>query len=306
MPIEDDDPPTDAPLRGRVALVTGAGRGLGRAYALLLAARGARVAVNNRSAAAGDDVVAQIRAEGGEAVPCPGDLAAAGQAERVVAETIGAFGRLDVLVANAGGVEAPARPFAQTPAADRDGVMRHNFATAWDVTAAAWDHLVAGGQGRIVLCGSPLALYGAPGFAHYAAAKAALIGLAQTLAVEGAAQGVTANVLLPTADTRTEDDGSDFQRWFARHIRVDHVAAVVAWLADERCRATGEVLAVAGPRIARVPLAQTRGYVGDIDAFTPETVAAHWDDVQDDGQPVRFASLAELMAHWHTLYGPVG
>jgi NAD(P)-dependent dehydrogenase (short-subunit alcohol dehydrogenase family) len=304
MSIEDR-PPVGA-LRGRVALVTGAGRGLGRAYARLLAARGARVVVNNRSASPAVDVVAQIRADGGEAVACVSDLGDGAAARRVVDSALEAFGRLDVLVNNAGGIEAPPLPFADIAPSDRDSVMRHNVATAWDVTAAAWPHLVAAGAGRIVLCGSPLALYGAPGFAHYAAAKGALIGLAQSLAVEGADHSVTANVLLPLANTRTDAEDSAYQRWFARHLTVDHVAAAVAWLADARCAATGEILAVAGPRVARVPLAQTPGYQDAADRFSPESIAAQWEQVQDDSRLLRFASLAELMAHWHTLYGPVG
>jgi NAD(P)-dependent dehydrogenase (short-subunit alcohol dehydrogenase family) len=291
-------------LDGRVALVTGAGRGLGRAYALALAARGARVAVNNRSAGAADDVVEEIRAAGGEAVACPGDLEDPEAPAAVVAAAVGAFGRLDVLVNNAGGAEVPLRPFGEDATAERDAMMRQNFTTAWDATAAAWPHLAAAGSGRVVLCGSPLALYGAPGYAPYAAAKGALIGLARTLAVEGAEHGVATNVLLPVANTRTSPPANDFDRWFAANLRVEPVAAAVAWLADERCTANGEVLSVAGPRIARIARTQTRGYLDDPAAFTTDSVGAHWDVVLDPSDPLEFGSLGEVIAYWSEVFGP--
>lgn len=292
-----------APLDRRVALVTGAGRGLGRAYALALADRGARVAVNNRSPQPAQDVAAEIVERGGEAVALAGDLEDAATARRVVADAVAAFDRLDVVVNNAGGAEAPSLPFAEIESADREATMRQNFASAWEVTAAAWPHLAESEGGRIVFCGSPLSLYGSPGFAHYAAAKGALIGLSRTLAVEGREHGIAANVLLPVANTRREADDTAFFRWFAANLRVDHVAALVAWLADPRCRTSGEVLSVAGPRVARVLLAQTRGFVEEGDAFTPDAIASGWGEVEDDGERIEFASMEAVMAHWHELFG---
>jgi NAD(P)-dependent dehydrogenase (short-subunit alcohol dehydrogenase family) len=286
--------------------VTGAGRGLGRAYALALAARGARVAVNNRSPRPAEEVVAEIVRRGGEAVACPGDLEDPTTARQVVAAAADVLGGLDVLVNNAGGAEIPQAPFAETTAEARDGMLRQNFTTAWDVTAAAWSHLADSGAGRIVLCGSPLSLYGTAGFAHYAAAKGALIGLARTLAVEGADHRIAANLILPVADTRREPEDSDFYRWFAANLPVDRVAALVAWLADPRCAVSGEVLSIAGPRVARVSLAQTRGYVAAGDEFTADSIAANWGAVEDAEELLDFDSMAAVMAHWPKAFGPAG
>ncbi|MFT3865075.1 MAG: SDR family NAD(P)-dependent oxidoreductase [Solirubrobacterales bacterium] len=294
------------PLDRRTALVTGAGRGLGRAYALALAERGARVAVNNRSPEPAAEVVAEIVARGGEALACAGDLEDAATARRVVADATDALGRLDILVNNAGGAEIPPAPFTETTADARDGMLRQNFTTAWDVTAAAWPHLADSDAGRIVLCGSPLSLYGSAGFAHYAAAKGALIGLARTLAIEGADDEIATNLILPVADTRREPEDSDFYRWFAATLPVERVAALVAWLADPRCQISGEVLSIAGPRVARVSLAQTRGYVDSGEAFTPDSIAANWSAVEDGDDQLAFTSLGEVMAHWHEVFGAPG
>ncbi|MBF6619038.1 MAG: SDR family NAD(P)-dependent oxidoreductase [Patulibacter sp.] len=290
-------------LEGRVALVTGAGRGLGRAYARALAARGALVAVNNRSGEPAERVVAEILASGGQAIACVGDLEAPGAAERAVAATVEAYGRIDVLVNNAGGIEGPADGFAGTDASARDAVLRQNFATAWDVTAAAWPHLTAAGYGRVVLCASPIALSGSPGFAHYAAAKAALIGLGRTLAVEGADHGVTVNVLSPVANTQEAEPTDDFRRWYAETFRTDHVAEALAWLVDERCTVTGEILAVGGPRIARIATVEGEGYVDGGSGFSAESVGAHFDAVLDQAPTLRFPALTDVMAHWQTTHG---
>ncbi len=292
------------PLEGRVALVTGAGRGLGRAYARTLAARGARVAVNNRSGAAAESVVAEIRAAGGEALACVGDLEQPDAAERVVAATLDGFGRIDVVINNAGGIDGPAEGFAATTADARDTVMRQNFTTAWDLTAAAWPHLTAAGYGRVVLCASPIAFAGAPGFAHYAAAKAALVGLGRTLAVEGADHGVTVNLLNPLANTQPGEPEGDYRRWYAETFRVEHVAEAVAWLADERCTATGEVFDVGGPRIARTAIAGTAGYVAASGELTADAVAERFADVLDEAPTLRFPALSDVLAHGAVVHGP--
>ena len=291
------------PLDGRVALVTGAGRGLGRAYARTLAAHGALVAVNNRSGDAAEAVAAEIRAAGGRAVACVGDLEADGAPERAVAATLEAYGRIDVVVNNAGGIEGPADGFAATGAAARDAVMRQNFSTAWDVTAAAWPHLTAAGYGRVVLCASPIALSGSPGFGHYAAAKAALIGLGRTLAVEGADHGVTVNVLSPVANTQAAEPDNDFRRWYAETFRTDHVAEALAWLVDERCTVSGEIFSVGGPRIARIATVEAEGYVDDGARFSSESVRSRFPEVLEQDPTLRFPALTDVMAHWSTAHG---
>jgi NAD(P)-dependent dehydrogenase (short-subunit alcohol dehydrogenase family) len=290
-------------LDGRVALVTGGGRGLGRAFAYTLAALGAQVAVNNRSTDRATAVVEELSRRGGRAVACPGDLESPGVAQGVVDAAIEAFGRLDILVNNAGGFELPQTSFAGTDPQQRDAIMRQNFTTAWDVTAAAWPHLVSAGYGRIVLFGSPIAIYGAPGFAHYAAAKGAVIGLARTLALEGAAHGITVNVINPLANTRMTPGEDDWSRWYESSFTVDHVAAVLAWLVDERFTATGQIFSVGGSRVARVYISETSGYVDEAPLTSAAAVAEHFDAVVDDGRPVEFSSLGEFLGYMGELYG---
>jgi NAD(P)-dependent dehydrogenase (short-subunit alcohol dehydrogenase family) len=282
------------PLHGRVALVTGAGRGLGRAYAKALAAHGARVSVNNRSPEPGATLVKEITDADGEAIACPADLETPGAAAEIVDVTLEALGRLDIVVNNAGGAEAGRVPFATTPPDVRDAIMRQNFATAWDVTQAAWPHLVARRYGRIVLTASPIAVYGADGFGHYAAAKGAVIGLARTLAVEGAEHGITANVLNPLAATAEMPD-NDFGRWYAATFGVDHVAAALAWLVDERCVTTGEIFSIGGRRVARVSIAEAPGFLAPTPLARGESLGDNFEAVfaLEDGR--QLAKLDEFM-----------
>jgi NAD(P)-dependent dehydrogenase (short-subunit alcohol dehydrogenase family) len=293
-------------LEGRVVLVTGAGRGLGRAYAYALADRGARVAVNNRSAELGAEVVEEIARRGGEAVAVPADLEAAGAAQEIVDATIEAFGKLDILINNAGGSEVPAAPFAEITPADRDASLRNNFTTAWDVTAAAWPKLLDQGYGRVILTASPMSLYGLTGFAPYSAAKSALIGLCRVLAVEGAERGVTVNVLNPLANTRREPGEGAWAEWFESSFLPDHVAAGVAYLVDERNTATGEIFTIGGARIARVSIIESRGLVQEVDTFAPEAVEDRFDTVLDGGQPVQFRTIPEMLGYYGQLYGAPG
>lgn len=290
------------PLTGRVALVTGAGRGLGRAYAITLARLGARVAVNSRSADSVAAVVDAIAQQGGEARACPGDLSEPGVPAAVVAAAVAGFGRLDVVVNNAGGSEVPSVPFAATETVHRDAMMQQNFATAWDVTAAAWPYLEAGGYGRVVLFASPLAFYGQPGLVGYAAAKGALVGLARTLAAEGAEHGITVNVVNPVADTGQSPDA--FSRWPRSRFSVGHVAASLAWLVDERCTVNGEIFSIAGSRVARVSVTENTGYVGAAELEDPEMLGRHFGEVQGDGAEHRFFTMADLVGYLDELYGP--
>jgi NAD(P)-dependent dehydrogenase (short-subunit alcohol dehydrogenase family) len=286
-------------LEGRVALVTGAGRGLGRAYALSLARHGAVVAVNGRSDESVSAVVDEIVRAGGRAVGCAGDLERPGVPDEVVGTAIDEFGRLDIIVNNAGGAEVPFTPFATTAKSHRDGMMQQNFVTAWDVSAAAWPHLVAGGYGRVVLFASPLAFYGAPGAAHYAAAKGALIGLARTMAVEGAEHGITVNVVNPIANTRDVDA---FRRWRDGTFSVNHVATALAWLVHECCTITGEIFSIGGSRVARVSVSETVGYICATGLHDPEDIAANLDAVFDGSHMLEFLTMDELLQYLDQLY----
>lgn len=290
------------PLEGRVALVTGAGRGLGRAYTAALAQHGAAVAVNSRSEASVAKVVDEITCQGGRAIACAGDLEVPGVPEGIVDATLEAFGHLEVLVNNAGGDGAQPAPFTAITRPDRDAMMRMNLDTAWDVTAAAWPHLAATGSGRLVLTSSSLAFYGQPGMAHYAAAKGAVVGLARTLAAEGRQHGLTVNVLNPIANT---GERKVFSRWAGSAFPVEHVAAALAWMAGERCTMTGQIVSIGGTRMGRVSVTENVGYVGETEFEHPDEVADHVDEILNGGSSLEFREMAEFIEFLdHTYGGP--
>ena len=288
------------PLEGRAALVTGAGRGLGRAYVLALAQHGAAVAVNSRSEESVAAVVSEITRRGGRAIGCAGDLEEQGVPEAVVDATLRAFGHLEVLVNNAGGDTAPSAPFAAIGRAERDAMMRKNFDTAWDVTAAAWAHLAAAGSGRIVLTSSTLAFYGQPGLAHYAAAKGAIVGLARTLAAEGREHGLTVNVLNPIANT---GERKVFVRWPGSSFPVEHVAAALAWMTSERCTVTGQILSIGGTRMARVSITENTGHVGETGFTHPDEAARNLDEILHGGDSLEVFEMAEFTEYLDRTYG---
>ncbi len=261
----------------RVAIVTGAGIGLGRAYARRLAADGLRVVVNNRRRevdAAGlgsaDHVVGEILADGGEAVANYEDVCAAGAGERIVEQALATWGRLDVLVNNAG-VDQHAS-FHKIDLADFRRIFDVNFFGTVDVTHAAWRHMREAGHGRVLVSTSSAGLHGLHGLSAYAASKAALIGLARSLAQEGAARDLFCNAIAPYAATRmtaahTRD--ADAIALMAPEL----VAPLVSMLVSEHSRVNGQVI-VAGRgwarRSAMVEL-EPLVYVGDDAPFDAST-----------------------------------
>lgn len=244
-------PDVDAPRR--VVIVTGAGAGLGRAYALRLAADGLCVVVNNRRReldAAGrgtaDRVVDEIRAAGGEAVANHEDVCAEGAGERMVAQALATFGRLDALVNNAGVDQH--EPFHRIELAGFREIFDVNFLGSLQVTHAAWRHMRRAGHGRVVMSASSAGLHGLHGLSAYAAAKAALIALARTLAAEGASRDLFCNAIAPYAATRMT--GAHLGEAERAAMAPELVAPLVSWLVSERSRVNGQVI-VAGRGWAR-------------------------------------------------------
>ncbi|WP_040800730.1 SDR family NAD(P)-dependent oxidoreductase [Nocardia higoensis] len=268
---------------GRVAVVTGGGRGLGRAYALLLAERGASVVVNDLgSSIRGDivegspaeDVVAEIEAAGGRAVASTDSVATAEGGEAIVRTALDRFGRLDVLVHNAGNVRYGS--LREMTYQDFDAVLDVHLRGAFHVTRPAFPVMADAGYGRVVLTSSIGGLYGNKGVANYAAAKAGVIGLSNVVALEGAEYGVRSNVIVPAAVTRLAD-GLDTSAY--PPMGPELTAPAVGWLAHESCSLSGEVLVAVAGRVARAYIAETPGVYQP--SWTVEQVGERIDEIRD-------------------------
>jgi NAD(P)-dependent dehydrogenase (short-subunit alcohol dehydrogenase family) len=263
---------------GRIAVITGAGRGLGRAYAQLLAAHGAAVVVNDlgssmegdgADAAPADAVVGEIEAAGGVALADAHDVSTGEGAGALVHAALQRFGRIDAVIANAG-IMRWAR-FPDVPAEDLEAHLAVHTLGSFHLAAAAWPHLVAQGHGRIVLTFST-GMLGLPGNTAYAMAKGGVLGLMRSLALAGRKHGVVANCIAPAASTRMAGEGGP-------DLPPEQVAPMVAYLAHESCTANGEVYTAGGGRFARLYLGATPGVV--LPAATPEDIAAHLDAIGD-------------------------
>jgi NAD(P)-dependent dehydrogenase (short-subunit alcohol dehydrogenase family) len=237
---------------GRVALITGAGKGLGRAYAHWLGARGCSVVVNNRAhpgvPSSAASVAEEIRAMGGRASVDEHGVDDEAGARAMVAHALAEFGRLDILVCNAG--VSHIVPFKDLQPEDLRRLVDTNIWGTIHPVHAAWPHMLAAGYGRLVLTGSAVSFYGAPGFGAYGATKSVVLGLARSLAQEIPADAdIRVNVVLPLAHTpmsaRTIGGGSD-------DLKPEMVAPVVGWLASEACAESGMILHVGAGSVTRV------------------------------------------------------
>ncbi len=274
-------------FEGRVAIVTGAGRGIGRAYARLLAERGARVVVNDlggtiegdgADAGPASSVVAEITAAGGTAIADGNDVASESGAQALVDTALDRFGRLDILVNNAGIVR-----WAGFPEADADNLERHlavHLRGSFNTARAAWPGMVEQGYGRIVMTTSS-GVFGLPNNLGYAAAKAGVIGLTRSLKTAGAAHGIKINLIAPAAFTRMAG-GVREDSPIAQQMSPDRVAPMVAFLAHEDCPVSGEIYVAGAGRFARVFIASTRGYIHPTSEPTVEDVAKHWAEINDE------------------------
>jgi NAD(P)-dependent dehydrogenase (short-subunit alcohol dehydrogenase family) len=280
---------------GRVAIVTGAGRGLGRAHARLLAERGAQVVVNDvggtkegegSDAGPASEVAEQIRAAGGTAVADTGDVGREEGCHALVATAIREFGRIDIVVNNAG-----ISRFATFPDADAENLERTldvHVRGTWHTTRAAWPHMVRQGYGRVVTTTST-GLFGLADNLAYATAKGALIGFTRSLAVEAASHGIRVNCIAPNAVTRPSTSAAkpnittapqDPAR--AQAMQAGLVSPMVGYLAHEDCPVNGEILVAGGHRFARWFLGVTPGYQSASEgAPTVEEIAGHWAEIND-------------------------
>jgi hypothetical protein len=299
----------DLRFDGRAILVTGGGRGLGRAQALLLAARGARVVVadNGASMDGGDPdkgpaevVAAEIIAAGGEALAYTADLSDEGGAGEAVEASVRAFGRIDGIVHYASICPAPSAPDRlSTPVLDL--VMRVNVYAGLFMARAAWPQMVRQQHGRIVYVPSA-GSYGAQGI-EYGTAKAAYFGMIRCLALDGAKQGILVNGISPAARTRMTDQLPDtpYSRWYRSTMAPEKVAVGAAYLLSEECDITGEVFAMGGGRIARVTLAEAEGVIGSGSSI--EQVRQAMPRVMADTSFFHPRNIAERSARVAALFG---
>jgi len=287
--------PNDLSFDGRVAVVTGGGRGLGREYALLLASRGAKVVVNDVGGSLTGDgadagpaaaVVDEIRTAGGEAVASTDSVATAAGGESIVATALDHYGRIDVLIHNAGNVRRGS--LKDMSYDDFDAVLDVHLRGAFHVVRPAFPLMCAAGYGRIVLTSSIGGLYGNAGVANYAAAKAGIIGLTNVVALEGAAEGVRCNAIVPAAVTRMAE-GLDTSAY--PPMGSDLVAPAVGWLAHESCSVTGELFVAIAGRIARAFIAETPGVYRA--SWSIEDVGEQLDAIRDDTAPLVFPPVPD-------------
>lgn len=283
-------------------MVTGAGRGIGRAYARLLAERGARVVVNDLGGSmhgSGSDpgpaaaTVAEIVAAGGEAVADQHDVATVSGADALIAAAIGCYGRVDVIVNNAGIMR-----WAVMPEVDAEALAAHlavHVAGSFHTVHAAWPTMVDQGYGRIVMTTST-GMLGLPGNLAYATAKGGVFGMMRSLATAGADHDIRVNCIAPAAYTRMADPSGaepNPEVALASGLAPALVAPMVAFLAHEDCPVSGEIYTAGAGRFARLFLASTEGVVVE-GTPTVEDVADHWAAINDE---VGYFVPADL-PHW--------
>ncbi|MFG1999020.1 SDR family oxidoreductase [Spirillospora sp. NPDC048911] len=284
---------------GRVAVVTGAGHGLGRQHALELASRGAKVVVNDlggdrtgagASAGPAQEVVEEITKNGGEAVANPDNVATPEGAQAIIQTALDTFGKVDIVINNAGILRD--RSFKNMSAEEFDSVIAVHLRGSFLVASAAWSTLREQGYGRIVNTSSPAGLFGNFGQANYATAKMGLVGFTKTLAHEGAKYNIKANAIAPVAWTRMTEDLLPAD--FADKLGVDQVTPLVAFLAHESNADSGEVYTVGGGRIAKIFVAEGPGY-GQKETLTVEAVRDNWAAINADSPLTVFKNVGEQM-----------
>jgi NAD(P)-dependent dehydrogenase (short-subunit alcohol dehydrogenase family) len=287
-------------FEGKVAVVTGAGGGLGRAHALLLASRGAKVVVNDlggslsgegSDAGPAQSTVDEIKALGGEATADRNSVATVEGGQALIDTATDTYGRLDILVNNAGILRNA--PFEDMDEAHLEPLLDVHLRGAFFVTRPAWNVMRAQGQGRIVNTTSGAGLLGAPGFSNYGAAKGGVYGLTRVLAIEGVQYGIKVNAIAPFAATRMLSDSMDApvdvtdeaamaqMQQIAAALDPALVSPVVAYLAHDDCDVTGEIFSVGGGQVSRFFLGRTDGYFGG-HGLSIEDVRDHLPQIRDD------------------------
>lgn len=268
---------------GKVAIITGAGGGLGRQHALLMARRGALIVVNDlggsvdgtgASSSAAQMVVDEIKAAGGEAVADTNSVATPEGGRAIVQTAIDAFGRVDIVINNAGILRDKA--FHNMEPDLLNPVLDVHLKGAFYVTQPAFVKMREQGFGRIISTSSAAGVFGNFGQTNYGAAKMGLVGFTRVLAVEGARFNIKANAIAPLALTRMTED---ILGGLKDKLDPGLVSPLVAFLAHEDCPVSGQLFSVGGGRVAQVFLGETNGYYNP--ALSPEDVQDHWEQITD-------------------------
>jgi len=280
---------------GQVAIITGAGQGLGREYALDLARRGAKVVVNDLAGldspegSAAEAVVREIDAAGGTAVASHDTVATPEGGRAILQRALDSFGTVDAVIHNAGVWRH--KYYEEMTADQLDPVLDVHLRGAFFVTQPAWSVMQAKGYGRIVLTSSSTGAFGRLAGSNYAAAKAAMLGMARAMSLEGAEHGIKTNCILPVAPFRNRGPVPTelTQQLNAMGLAPEQagaelVAPMVTWLASSACSVSGEAFSAGGNRFGRVFVAVADGWINPADGpATAEDIAAHLAEIEDLG-----------------------
>jgi NAD(P)-dependent dehydrogenase (short-subunit alcohol dehydrogenase family) len=271
---------------GRVAIVTGAGGGLGRAHALLLASRGAKVVVNDlggsrdgtgASTNLADQVVQEIKDAGGEAAANYNGVDTAEGGEAIVKTALDAFGKVDILVNNAGILRD--RAFHNLTEEDWDKVLAVHLNGAYNVTQPAFRVMRQNSYGRIVFTTSAAGLYGNFGQTNYGAAKMGLVGMMNTLKQEGAKYNIKANTIAPLAASRLTAD--IFPPPILDKVKPEMVSPIVAYMCSEECEDSGSVFTAGGGYFGRAAIVESKGVFFDKPEITIEQIVENLGKIKD-------------------------
>ncbi len=281
---------TDLGFDGKVAIITGAGGGLGRQHALMLAKRGALIVVNDLGGAVdgtGSDkgaaqlVVDEIKEAGGDAVANTDSVATPEGGESIVQTAVDAFGTVDIVINNAGILRD--KSFHNMTPDLVDAVIDVHLRGAFHVTQPAWKIMREKGYGRVISTSSAAGIFGNFGQANYGAAKMGLVGFTNVLAVEGAKSNIKANAIAPLALTRMTED---IMGPLGDKLDPGLISPLVTYLAHESCESTGRIYSAGGGRIAEVVIAECQGWSGG-QAITAEDVRDNFGAITDqDGYAV--------------------
>jgi 3-hydroxyacyl-CoA dehydrogenase/3a,7a,12a-trihydroxy-5b-cholest-24-enoyl-CoA hydratase len=284
---------------GKVVVITGAGAGLGRSHALFFAKRGAKVVVNDlggsatgggKSSAAADKVVEEIKAAGGTAVA---NYDSVEDGAKIIKTAIDAFGRIDVLINNAGILRDVS--FQKMTKEDWDLIFRVHVNGAFACTHAAWPYMRDQGFGRILFTTSAAGIYGNFGQANYSAAKLALVGFSNTLAIEGEKKNIRCNAVAPVAASRLTE--TVLPPDMLENLKPEYVTPLFAWLAHESCQETGGLFEVGGGAFQKLRWERTEGRMFKLGReLPPEKVQAAWDDVTNWKKTTHPANITEALA----------